>query len=92
LLEDVDGAIRSRFHNGLPLHLSCPEKSAIRVMNPATYATLCETELQDIFARQHIFVKGYGPTKTDVFDENNLSSMGSLTRPLQMHGTQLCLF
>jgi hypothetical protein len=71
--------------DGLPLHVSDPEKSAFFVMTEAEFESKSVEEIQAIFQQKHILVTGMHSAPLQ-FDSRGLSSLTRLSTVTHIQG------
>lgn len=78
-------AVNAGFVDGLPLHVSDPQKSAFFVMTEGEFKSSTIEEIQDIFQHKHILVTGMH-SETLQFDSRGLSSLTRLSTVTHIQG------
>jgi len=85
LLDTFDCAIKASFVDGLPLHISDPEKSAFSVMTEAEFETRSVAEIQAIIRKKHILVTNMSSPPLN-FDSKGLSTLTRLGTVTHIQG------
>ena len=80
-LEGFQEAVNAGFQDGLPLHLSAPEKSLFRVMTELEFEDQPIQEIQNILRRQNIIVTEMraAPLKFDSLGLSTLTGLSTVT-------------
>ena len=78
-------AIRARYQEGRPLHLSDPDKSVFVVMDEMEYEAKTVPEIQEIFRRKHIIVTEMRSPPLQ-FNEEGLSTLAALNSVTHIQG------
>ena len=81
----IFNAVKKSFVNRSPTWHADPENSSIRIISKEEMDRLRDTEVQNIFKTQHIFVQDQFVPDT-AFDENGLRTLAELDKPVTIHG------
>jgi hypothetical protein len=92
-LDNIQKLVESSYVNGVPQHrlASASSKeydanaSQIFVADWATFETMSDSEIQDVFRHRHILVRN-GPVKTVNWDLEGLSMLGPLDGMMDFQG------
>jgi hypothetical protein len=92
-IREVQASVEARYDNLRPLHhhpsarqLEFDRKASVFfVANYEDYLKLSASQVQEIFRHRHIVVYDV-PTEDMEFDRDGLSSLGSLTQPMDIQG------
>jgi hypothetical protein len=77
--------VRAGFQDGLPLHVSNPEKSVFAIMTESAYEKKTVKEIQEIFRHKHIVITEMRTTPLH-FDARGLSTLTGLSTIADIQG------
>jgi hypothetical protein len=74
-----------QYENGLPLHLSHPDRSAFATMSESEFSSKSAGDIQELLRHKHILIsdRTFQPLK---FDEDGLRTLCSPWQPIEIQG------
>ena len=84
-LERLLDATVAQYQNGLPIHLSNPNESAITVISESRYLEMSAKEIQDTLRHTHILISNCAFQRLE-FDRDGMRTLCSPRDTIEVHG------
>lgn len=88
-LENLFMAAVGQYHNGYPLHLSDPTKSAIAIFSATDFGCKTAGEIQELLRTKHLLISDCEKDATFKFDKAGLDTLCLSIHPIQVQGKSL---